>query len=157
MNIDKDLIKKCVDLDKVNMGDNFRDGNGNPIDWNNLENIIAKSLINGAVLKTVTKQELLKGYFLYRIRDRVAFMLSIQVLRPGENPFILKELLKIAILELDSANFDLVITSVDKKNKKSLALHRKLGFVLNEEKETSLLFSISRTKLLNILTMILNL
>ena len=156
MNINKELIKKCVALDKDNMGDNFRDGNGNPIDWNNLENIIARSLRNGAILKTVLKQEVLKGYFLYRIRERNAFIFSIQVLRPGENPFLLKELLKIAILELESTNFDLVFTSVDKKNKKSLALHRKLGFKLSEEKETSLSFSLSRMNLLNRLITLVN-
>lgn len=148
MSIDTELIKKCVALDKANMKDNFLDGEGNQIEWDKLEELITRSIVKGAILKSITKQTELKGYLLYRVQESHAYVLSIQVARPGENPFILKSLLKISCSELRNNNFDWINTSVDKKNKKSISLHKKLGFDLVEEKKTSLSFQISRRLLL---------
>lgn len=148
MIFDIELIKKCVALDKANMGDNFLDGNGNRIDWGKLEGIITRSIKKGAILKSITQKAQLKGYVLYRIQENDAFVLSIQVDRPGENPFTLKKLLQMSCIELRNNNFIWIKTSVDKNNKKSISLHNKLGFDLIEERETSLSFQISRVLLL---------
>lgn len=148
MNFDIELIKKCVALDKKNMSDNYLDGNGNRIDWDKLEETIARAVQSGAILRLIIEQEELKGYFLFRTQEDGAFVLSIQVERPGDNPFILKKLLKMSYLELKNASFDWIYTSADKNNKKSISLHNKLGFDLMGEKETSFSFKISRQLLL---------
>ncbi len=157
MSIDTELIKKCVALDKANMKDNFLDGNGNRIDWDKLEGIITRSIEKGAILISISEQTELKGYILFRLQESYAYVLSIQVEKPGENPFILKKLLKESCLELRNNNFDWINTSVDKNNKKSIALHYKLGFDLIEERETSLTFQISRIFLLKKLNLFLRL
>lgn len=147
MNIDIDLVKKCFELDKINMAGKYLDGSGNLIQIDRIEDKMLDALKNGAILRSYTKDKKVKGYFIYRIKDREAVVFSIQVENPGSNSYILKELLRIAFEELQRVSFDFIRTSVDKRNIKSLALHQGLGFEAFKEKENSISFKVSRLKL----------
>jgi hypothetical protein len=145
-----DLIEQCVALDKENMKDNFRDGRGNPIQWEKLPAMMKVAIESGAVLCPFSfDDENLEGYLFYREKDDVAFIMSIQVRNPGRNFKALKVLLAIMYNELSNSTVKRVQTVVDKNNERSLAFHHGLGMKVFEERETALCFEASREELIS--------
>lgn len=142
-----DLVNDCILLDQENMSDEFRDGQGNPIAWDSLPRLMSQAIDNGAILKTVYRNDSLDSYLFYTIKDKKSFVISIQLKDPRHNFKGLKNLLRLIENEMISSDVEIVNSVVDKTNCKSISFHKSLGFRVTSERETAYCFEIKMHEL----------
>ena len=120
-------VGECVELDRLNMSSVLAAA-GETFDAAGRAGRLAKSLATNGQLITVRRDGRLAGYIELRFADNLCAVWSIQVHPRDQGGTVLLALLRGVARAIDPSRVRVVVSAAHSGNRKSVRLHRLLGF-----------------------------